>query len=791
MPVRKGKQLVFQLTLLLHRIMRCTSGYNIITCDHYYPKGYLYPFVTFENQLAFMITIQPKTLLVLAALGAAQSLQAQETDTTATNRQQELIPVEITAVRVNDKSPFATSNLKEKDIRIQNLGQDIPYILNQTPSVVISSDAGAGVGYTGLRIRGTDASRINFTINGIPVNDAESQAAIFVDFPDLLSSTNSIQVQRGVGSSTNGAGAFGASVNLSNLQQDKNAYAEVNNSFGSFNTWKHTVKAGTGALKGGFRFDVRASKIVSDGYVDRSSADLKSLQFTAGWNSKDERTNLRFNLFTGKEKTAQAWNGILQDSLATNRRFNGLGLKADGTYYNDQTDNYQQDYYQLFFDHKFDQHWSAHAALFLTRGKGFYNEYRLDDDLADYGLPAFTTPAGDTFTTTNLTRRLWLDNYYYGAIYSLVYQQHKTQFILGGGYTRYDGKHYGFITWADYGAPVDYRWYNLTSFKGDFNIYAKLQQQIGEHLYVFGDVQYRRVKYEINGFRKNPTLMPRADFNFVNPKAGISYILNHASNAESKIYGSFAIANKEPNRDDFEASQAQAPKYETLYDGEAGYQYRSNMLDAGANLYYMYYRNQLVPTGKINDVGTATRSNVPESSRAGIELTAAFRPATWLQLQANATFSSNKIHDFEEYIDDYDEGGQIKNTYDKTDIAFSPSVIAGGSATLEPFRKMLQHQQFFIDLIGKYVGRQYLDNTSNTARSINPYGLCDVRFRYTVQTSFIKELGISLALNNVLNKKYEANGYTFSYVYGQQLTTENYYFPQAGFNFLLGVNIRF
>jgi iron complex outermembrane receptor protein len=729
--------------------------------------------------------------LVLSACSLSLTAHAQDTDSLPKiSRQQELIPVEIRAVRVNEKTPFAVSNLNEKDIRTQNLGQDIPYILNQTPSVVINSDAGAGVGYTGMRIRGTDASRINFTINGIPVNDAESQAAIFVDFPDLLSSTNSIQVQRGVGSSTNGAGAFGASVNLSNITQDKNAFAEVNNTFGSFNTWKHTIRAGSGLLKGGFQFDIRASKISSDGYIERSAADLKSLQFVAGWTSKDENTALRFNLFTGTEKTGQAWNGVPQDSLKTNRKFNGLGLKSDGTYYDDQTDNYQQDYYQLFFDHKFDANWSAHLGLFLTRGKGFYNEYRMGEAFADYGLPDYTTPTGDTAATTDLTRRLWLDNYYYGAVYSLAYQKKNTQLILGGAYTRYDAKHYGFVTWADYGVPVNHRWYNLTAYKRDFNIYAKLQQQLGQNWFLFGDLQYRRVNYEINGFRKNPALNPSVTYNFVNPKAGISYIQQHNNGAESKAYGSFAIANKEPNRDDFEASPAALPKHESLYDAELGYQYRSSIWEAGANLYYMNYRNQLILTGRINDVGTYTRSNVDKSYRAGIELTAGVRPAAWLQLNANATLSQNKILDFDEYIDNYDEGGQLVNHYDKTDIAFSPNIIAGGSATVEPLRKQLHNQQFYIDVLGKYVGRQYLDNTTNKARSINAYGLCDVRFRYTVQTSFVKELGISLALNNVLNKKYEANGYTFSYKSDGTLATENYYFPQAGFNFLLGVNIR-
>jgi len=738
-----------------------------------------------------MIKIKPRQVALIGLITSSITASAQAPDSTQTLSPQELIPVEIRSVRVNDKSPYAVSNIKEKDIRAQNLGQDIPYILNQTPSVVITSDGGSGVGYTGLRIRGTDASRINFTINGIPVNDAESQAAIFVDFPDLLSSTNSIQIQRGVGSSTNGAGAFGASVNLSNLQQNKEAFAEVNNTFGSFNTWKHTVRAGSGLLKSGFQFDVRASKISTDGYVQRSSADLKSLQFIAGWSSKDERTALRFNIFTGVEKTGQAWNGVSQDSLATNRRFNSLGLKADGSYYDDQTDNYQQDYYQLFFDHKFNENWSAHAGLFLTRGKGFYNEYRLGESFASYGLPNFTTPAGDTFSTTNLTRRLWLDNHYYGAVYSLNYQKEKTNFILGGSLTRYDGKHYGFVTWADYGITDNYRWYNLDAFKTDFNIYAKLQQQIGDHLFAFADLQYRMVNYEINGFRRNPELMPRANFNFVNPKLGLSYITTHSNNAESKAFASFAIANKEPNRDDFEASPAQAPKHESLYDGEFGYQYRSNKWEAGANFYYMHYNNQLIPTGKINDVGTATRTNTPQSYRAGIELTAAARPASWLQLQANATFSSNKIKEFTEYIDNYDAEVQIENTYKNTDIAFAPNIVAGGTANIQPFEKMLKKQTLFIDVMGKHVGRQYLDNTTNKTRSINPYSLCDLRIRYATQLLFAKEVGISLAVNNIFDKKYEANGYTFSYQYDGKMTTENYYFPQAGINFLLAVNIRF
>ncbi len=719
------------------------------------------------------------------------TLQAQEhTSDTSIVWEQDIIPIEIKAIRANSISPYAVTNLDEKTIKTGNLGQDIPYLLNHTPSVVISSDAGAGVGYTGMRIRGTDASRINFTINGIPVNDAESQAAIFVDFPDLLSSTHSIQVQRGVGSSTNGAGAFGASVNLSNLQQNKHAFAEVNNSFGSFNTWKHTVRAGSGILKGGFQFDVRASKISSDGYIERSSADLKSMQFIAGWSSADERTNIRFNLFTGKEKTQQAWNGVAEQLLDSDRRFNGLGLKEDGTYYDDQTDNYQQDYYQLFLDHQFNASWSAHAGLFLTRGKGFYNEYKIDEDFADYGLDPYMTPSGDTFTHTHLTRRLWLDNYYYGGVYAVNYKQNNTDLTLGGALTRYDGQHYGFVTWASYGIPADYKWYDLDAFKTDVNVYIKLQQRLGDNFYVFGDLQYRMVDYQINGFRKNPDIHTKSHYNFINPKLGASYLMQHNNRAESKIYVSFAVANKEPNRDDFEASPEQQPLHESLYNTELGYQYGSPKLNIGANLYYMYYRNQLILTGKINDVGTYTRSNVDKSYRAGLELTATAALAPWISVNANATFSQNKILNFEEYIDDYDEGGQMVNTFPRTDIAFSPDAIAGIMVSLEPFQQAGE-DLFFIDIMGKYVGRQYLDNTSNEARSIDPYTLADLRFRYHIRPQWVKEIGISLALNNVLNKMYTANGYTFSYQYDGRLNTENYYFPQAGFNFMFGVNLSF
>ncbi|MBX9448565.1 MAG: TonB-dependent receptor plug domain-containing protein [Taibaiella sp.] len=328
--------------------------------------------------------------------------------------------VEIVVIRAGDHTPFTFTNLYKKDIQKLNDGKSIPYILDQMPSVVTNSDDGIGIGYADMRIRGTDNQRINFTINGIPVNDAESQGTFFVNFPDLISSASSVQVQRGVGASTNGAGAFGASVNISNIDQSEDAGAEVINTYGSYNTWRHTIKAGTGNIGGGFNFDVRLSKISSDGYIDRGFSDLKSLQFLAGWTSADRRTSLKFNLFTGKERTGQTWNGVVQDSLETNRRYNELGLKEDGTYYDDQTDNYQQDYYQLFFNHKFTEKWSGNAALFLTRGRGYYNEYRMGEAYSDYGLPDYQADT-TVLSETSLIRQLWLDNYFYGIVMGARY----------------------------------------------------------------------------------------------------------------------------------------------------------------------------------------------------------------------------------------------------------------------------------------------------------------------------------------------------------------------------------
>ncbi|RYE26423.1 MAG: TonB-dependent receptor, partial [Sphingobacteriales bacterium] len=683
-------------------------------------------------------------------------------------------------------------------------------------SAVVTSDAGNGVGYTGLRIRGTDVARTNVTLNGIPVNDAESQGTFFVNFSDLASSTSSIQLQRGVGTSTNGAGAFGATMSISNLQQFEEAGAEIDNTYGSFNTHKHTIKAGTGLLKSGLQFDVRLSKINSDGFVDRSSSDLRALQFIAGWRVSD-KTHLRFMMMTGSEKTAQAWNGIPEAKLKgdntalLNHYNNNIGTlyftpadsvnlftanqrKYNYFTYKDQTDNYQQDYYQLFADHKFGKYLTGNVGLFLTRGRGFYNEYKTGESFSSYGLNDYVSPSGtDTVTNTDLTRQLWLDNYYYGGVFSLLYEKNKTQLALGGGYTEYDGNHYGYVKWAQIGIPVDYRWYLLDSRKNDLNIYAKAQQTLGDNLILFADVQYRNVDYRMNGFRKNPTLTPEAKFNFFNPKIGITYLIRNTNNQKQRLYGSVALANKEPNRDDFEASPLNQPKAERLSDIEAGYEINKRNWSASANGFYMMYRDQLVATGKINGVGSYTRTNVPESYRRGIELQAAYMPAYWVRINANATFSQNKIGNFVEYVDNYDDpnGNQSAIDHGTTDIAFSPNTVAAGGLTFTPFRNLPYKQNLELGIMGKYVGKQYLDNTANDARSIDAYSLCDVRIRYSVQAKPFKELAFTLALNNILNKQYESNGYTYSYIAGGSTITENFYFPQAGFNWMAGLNLKF
>ena len=719
-----------------------------------------------------------KKLFACAFLCAA-SLLAFAQKSTKFNDTAYLQPVEVLAVRAAEKAPFAKTDLTKKEIAKNNLGQDLPFLLNQTPSIVVNSDAGNGVGYTGIRIRGTDAARINVTLNGIPYNDAESQGTFFVDLPDFSSSANSIQVQRGVGTSTNGAGSFGGTINIGTNELNKEFYASTNNSFGSFNTFKNNIQFGTGLLGKHFTIDGRVSRISSDGYIDRARSKLQSFYLSTAL--VNENNSLRLNVFSGKEKTYQAWNGVAEYLLDTNRTYNPSGTERPGEPYDNETDNYTQTHYQLFYNHKFNSSWKGNIAVFLTRGKGYYEQYKANKNLSGYNLPDYFNGT-DTIKTTDLVQRLWLDNYLYGTIFSLQYQKNKTQFIFGGGYNGYDAKHYGDIKWAAVQAavPLNYRWYNLTAYKKDFSVYSKWTQQWNSHWQAFADVQFRNIDYRIHGFRDNPTLEIKENYSFLNPKLGVTY-----SNKSWKAYLSYALAGKEPNRDDFEAGNTQQPKAEKLHDIELGVEKNTATYSFAANLYYMYYQNQLVLTGKINDVGAYTRTNISVSYRAGIELQGKIKITNWMNLAANITFSENKIKHFTEYLDDYDNGGQQTKFYNKTDISFSPAVIAAGSVNFIPVKNGE------ISLLSKYVGRQYLDNTSQRSRSLDPYYVQDIRLSYSLQGKIFKETGLIVQLNNVFNKKYEPNGYSFSYIYGGELTTENFYFPMAGFNFMVGVNLKF
>jgi len=685
-------------------------------------------------------------------------------------------PVEVKAIRAGEKAPFTKTNLSKSDIEKLNIAQDIPYLLNQTPSVVINSDAGNGVGYTGLRIRGSDGTRINMTINGIPYNDAESQGSFFVNLPDFASSISNVQIQRGVGTSSNGAGAFGASMNFSTNEVNTNPYAEINNSVGSFNTWKHTVKAGSGLIGDHFTIDARLSKISSDGFVDRASSDLSSFYISGAYLTK--KSSFRLNVFSGKEKTYQSWNGIPESFLDSNRTYNSSGTGKPGTPYENETDNYQQDHFQLLFNHQVNSRLSFNTALFLSNGKGYYENYYAGESYSDYGLPDFVN-GNDTISKTDLVRQLWLDNKYYGQVLSVQYKTATSELTIGGGWNRYDGNHFGEVIWATAGFPNEYRWYDLDAYKTDVNGYAKYQYLVVPGVNLFADIQYRRILYNIGGFRNNPDLKLRNTYNFVNPKLGVSYSKNNYD-----FYVSYAMGNKEPNRDDFEAGISQQPKAERLHDFELGFERKKAQYSWSAVFYYMLYKDQLVQTGKINDVGGQTRTNIDDSYRMGIELQGKAMLSEWLNLSGNVTLSRNRINNFTEYIDDYDAGGQKAVSHGETDISFSPGITGFAGVNILPFKNME------LNFFSKYVGRQYLDNTSSKSRSIDDYFVQDVRASYSLKKLLAREINFTVQVYNIFDRKYESNGYTFSYFSNGELITENYYFPMAGVNFMVGLSVK-
>jgi len=700
----------------------------------------------------------------------------------------------VQALRVDEATPMAYENISREQLDKKNLGQDVPYLVSNTPSVVTTSDAGTGIGYTGIRVRGVDPARVNVTINGIPLNDAESHAVFWVNLPDLASSVENIQIQRGVGTSTNGAAAFGATMNLQTSEMRPDAYGEVNAGLGSFNTQKTNVKLGSGLMDNGWQVEGRLSKITSDGYIDRAFSDLKSFYLSGAYHG--DRSLLRADVFSGRETTYQAWYGVPEEMLDNDRTYNPAGQEKPGEPYDNQTDNYQQDHYQLHYSYQLTDNWNANVSLHYTYGRGYFEEYHADEILTEYQIDPIEV-SGATITESDLVRRLWLDNHFYGTVFSTQYQKdNHFSLTFGGGYNEYDGDHFGEVVWAEFlgNTNVENRYYDNNAFKTDGNLYAKAQYYFTDNMSGFLDIQVRRVTYDFLGKDKQQApgggeqivdVQQTDRLNFFNPKAGVVY-----REGNHRLFASFSVGNKEPTRDEYVNSTPEnRPSHETLYDWEAGYKATFDRFYAGVNLYYMDYKNQLIPTGELNDVGSAIRQNVPDSYRAGIELQAGVRILPQLEWSGNATFSRNKIKEYRQFIDVYDQNfaftGQESRVYENTDIAFSPSFIGNSVISFSRYG-------FNAELLTKYVSRQYLDNTQTVSRSIDPYLVNDLRMGYTFTSiPFLNGLDANLQVNNLFDETYESNGYTFGYIAGGSEEHFNYYYPQAGRNILMQLSFRF
>ena len=690
----------------------------------------------------------------------------------------QLPPLEVRAIRASERAPFAKQNISKSDIQKNNVGPDLPFLLNQTPSVVVQSDAGNGIGYTGIRIRGTDATRINVTINGIAYNDAESMGTFLVNLPDFASSVSSIQIQRGVGTSSNGPSAFGASINLSTHELNEKAYFITSNSAGSFGTLKNTLQFGSGLLKNHFTIDARISKIKSDGYIDRASSDLRSY-YVSGAYIKG-KTSLRFTTFSGKEKTYQAWYGVSASDLENNRTFNPAGTEKSGEPYNNQTDNYKQTHYQLFFNHQVAKNLDLQVSSYYTKGAGYYEEYKASQNLSKYNIPRITIYPPINIQS-DLVRRRWLNNDFYGQNISLQYKKKEEEISLGGGWSNYIGRHFGRVKWIEkITIPAPFTYYDLPAIKKEANVYAKWQHSWASNFSSYIDVQYRNVRHQMDGFQNNPTLFIDRSFGFFNPKIGYQYNKNGWVH-----YASYAIGHKEPNRDDFEVGAATQPNRERLQDLEVGLEKRNKKTTWTANFYYMHYKDQLVLTGKINDVGAYTRMNVPNSYRLGIELMHTTILTSKLQLSSNVTFSRNKIKSFTEFIDNYDTGNQDAITRNNTDIAFSPNFIAASTLAFKPVK------QFAIELQTKWVGKQYLDNSALQERSLEAFANQDISGSYEFAKKVNRSFLLTARVNNISNQRYIPNGYSYAYVYGGETITANGYYPMATINYLIGLTIKF
>ena len=705
-----------------------------------------------------------KYILCLALLAVLYSpLIAQDIQTQDSTATQNLDEVLVKAVRVQPNAPITHSNVTKKDIAKRNLGQDIPVLLNYLPSVVSSSDAGAGIGYTYLRVRGSDATRVNVTINGIPYNDAESQGTFWVNLGDFASSVESLQLQRGVGTSTNGSGAFGASLNILTDAISQEAGGEISNAFGSFGTRKHTVKFSTGLLDDHFEFAGRLSKIYSDGYVDRAFTDLKSYFLQGSY--IDDNTIVKAITFGGKEKTYQSWAGLDKSQLEEDRTQNPYT-------YDNETDNYWQDHYQLHWNQTLGSNWSINRSFNYTRGKGYFEQFKDDRDAADYNN--LINDSSDVIV------RRWLDNHLYVVNANATYNKNGFEFISGISYSDYTNDHYGEVIWGSdlaEGTAIKDRYYFSKSNKTDFSVFSKVTFNISRKIQAYLDVQNRFVHYTTKGLTSSRTPIDVYDnFNFFNPKLGFTYSLNN----NNSIYASFARANREPNRNDFE-SNATDVSHELLNDFELGWRHTGERFRLNANLYYMQYNNQLVLTGVLDDVGEYLRENVDQSYRLGLELDATLFLSDQFSLNSNLAVSRNKIQDLT-----INRDGALQNLGD-TNIAFSPDLITTHVLEYSP------NSKFRAALIGKYVGEQYMSNTDTEASKLDSYFVTDLNFSYSINVkSVFKSIVFTGMVNNLLDLEYEDRGYTYLDTWNGPTASEiQGYYPQATRNFLLGMTMIF
>ena len=720
-----------------------------------------------------------KTYLSLLALfySTFAISQEQNKDTTKVNNLDEII---VSAVRVTSQSPVTFSNLDKKEIAKRNLGQDIPILMNYLPSVVTTTDAGAGVGYTGIRVRGSDASRVNVTINGIPYNDSESQGTFWVNMPDFASSVESLQLQRGVGTSSNGSGAFGASLNVLTENFQSKSGGEIANSFGSFNTRKHTVKFNTVMSKSGFELSGRLSQINSDGFIDRASSDLKGYFLQGVYKGKS--TLIKALVFGGQEKTYQAWYGLEDpEKLKNDRTFNvaGMYFNAAGNmkFYDNEVDNYNQDHYQLHWSKKMNAFWTTNFALHYTYGRGYFEQYKEDEDFATYNFDPIVI-GGETISTTDVIRRRWLKNDFFGTTFSANYKKNNLDLILGGAWNKYQGDHFGEVIWTQFtsNSEIRDRYYDDYANKTDFNIFSKINYKATSSLSLFTDLQYRRVGYQANGVQ--PTFVDDV-FNFFNPKAGVTF---YASD-NSSIYFSYAIANREPRRDDYENNSFKA---EHLQDYELGWRFSTPKIKLNTNIYYMKYKDQLVLTGSLNDVGAPIFTNSGKSYRLGLEVDATIQLNDQFMLVPNFALSQNKNQDF------FFERDGILQNLGNTNIAFSPNFTASNQLVYQPFGN------FQAAFLSKFVSEQYMGNIDAANSKLDSYFVNDLNLNYVLKTNKVFEsITFSILVNNLFDLEYESNGYFYTYDDdfsnpGTITTIEGAgFYPQAGRNFFIGMNLKF